>query len=184
MPIKSQSNWKRHLSKREIATCKRIKVKIVEKKETKIGVSTNEILQLMSKTRNFIGCYAENQLSGIRLSSFPSYLIVNIDSSNLPGSHWLAVLIDRKSVEIFDSSGFNIFHLSRIPCHLLSFIHRLTQSRKLKISRQLQPHKSNLCGFYAMFFVLFRQHFTFNQIVNLFTDNLYKNDRRLINIFQ
>ena len=183
MSLKSQSNWKRNLTKREIATCQKIKIQIIQKKKTKTGITTDEILQLMKRTRNFVGCYAENELSGIRISSFPSFFIVNIDSSDLPGSHWLAVLIDRKSVEIFDSSGFNIFHLPRIPCHLLSFIHRLTQTRELHVSRQLQPITSKLCGFYAMFFVLCRQHLTFDQIMHLFTHNLSKNDRRLINFF-
>ena len=182
MSTKNKSNWKRNLTRREIETCRKIKIKAIEKKKTQTGVSTDEILQLMSGTRNFLGCFAENDLSSIRLSSFPSFMIVNIDSSNLPGSHWLALVIDRKSVEVFDSLGFNLFHLPRIPCHLLSFIHRLTQSRKLLVSHKLQPNKSYLCGFYSMFFVLSRQHHSFSEITKFFTNNLTRNDRRLIKL--
>ena len=179
----NKSNWKRHFTNQELETCRKIKAKIIEKQATKTGVSTHEILQLMSHSHHFIGCFAENEVRSLVITNFPSYMIVNTDNSNLPGSHWIGILIDRQNVEIFDSSGFNLFHLRRIPCNLLSFIHRITESRHLVISHQLQAKSSTLCGFYALFFIICRQHFFFSEILSFFTDNLTKNDRRLINFF-
>ena len=181
MQEKTKSNWKRRFTKQELKTCRKIKVKIVEKQAKKIGVTTHEILRLMRDVPHFIGCYAENEVSSLVITTFPTYFIVNVDGSNLPGSHWIGLMIDRNNVEIYDSCGLNLFLLPRIPCHLLSFIHRFTQSRKLSVTRQIQPLSSKLCGFYAMFFIIFRQHFTLSHITSLFSDNLIKNDRRLIN---
>ena len=179
----NQPNWKRHFSNQELETCRKIKAKIIEKQKTKAGITTDEILQLMSQSHHFIGCFAEDEVNSLVITSFPSYMVVNTDGSNLPGSHWIGLMIGRNNVEIFDSAGFNLFHLQRIPCNLLSFIHRVSQSRNLVISHQLQPQSSSLCGFYALFFIICRQHFSFSEILSYFTDNLTKNDRRLINFF-
>ena len=181
MQEKNKSNWKRRFSKQELKTCRKIKNKVIEKQTKKIGITTHEILRLMKDIPNFIGCYAEDEVSSLSITSFPAYLIVNVDGSKLPGSHWIGLMIDRTNVEVYDSSGFNLFLLPRVPCHLLSFIHRLTQSKRLAVTRQIQPLSSNLCGFYAMFFIICRHHYSLSDILSLFSPNLTKNDRRLIN---
>ena len=181
MQEKNESNWKRRFTKQELKTCRKIKIKIVEKQTTKTGITTYEILRLMKNVPHFIGCFAEDEVSSLSITSFPAYLIINIDERKLPGSHWIGLRVDRHNVEIYDSSGFNLFLFPKIPCHLLSFIHRFTQSKQLTVTRQIQPLSSNLCGFYAMFFIICRHHYTLSEIISLFSDNLIKNDERLIN---
>ena len=179
---KSQSNWKRKLTQQEKTVCRQIKAQIKEKQKAKQGLTSDEITSTMSGVDNFIGCYAEDQLSNITFTSFPCFIIVNIDSSNLPGSHWITIRFDRKSIEVFDPAGFEIFNWSRIPCTLLNFIHKLTVSRQITLSSRLQSPKSHLCGFYCIFYVLYRNHHSLSQLSSLFTTDLSRNDRRLKNL--
>ena len=177
-----KSNWKRKLTTEEIKVCNKIKSKIIKKQKEKIGIATSEILRLMQGTPNFIGCFAEDQLD-FTLTSFPAYMIVNVDHSSLPGSHWIGLMVNRESIEVFDPLGFDIFNWSRVPCTLLSFVHHFSTHRKLIIHQRIQPDHSTLCGFYAMFFVLYRQHFSPSSLNLLFSCNLSKNDSRLIKLF-
>ena len=178
---KGQSNWKRKLTQQEKAVCRKTKTQIKEKQKTKQGLTSDEITATMAGVNHFLGCYAEDQLLNITFTSFPCFLIVNIDSSDLPGSHWITVRLDRKSIEIFDPAGFEIFNWPRIPCTLLTFIHKLTVSRQISLSTRLQSPKSHLCGFYCIFYILYRNHHTLSQLSSLFTTNLARNDRRLKN---
>ena len=82
-------------------------------------------------TPNFIGCFAQDELENLTITSFPSFLIVNIDSSESQGSHWIAIGIFTERIEIFDSLGFDIFNWTQVPCTLLTFLHRLSVSRRV-----------------------------------------------------
>ena len=181
---KSQSGWKRKLTKQEKTVCIQTKEKIFEKQKTKSGLTSDEITSLLSPVRHFAGCFAVDQVSNLSFSSFPCFIIVNIDHSFLPGSHWLAVRIDRSSVEVFDPAGFKIFNWPRVPCNLLSFLHRLTVNRTIQLTDCIQPTTSFLCGFYCIFYILHRQHSSLSTITSLFNSNLRKNDRELIKLFR
>ena len=180
--IRIRSNWKRKLTKQEKTICRQTKAKIVKKQETKNGLTSQEITILLAKISHFGGCYAEDQLD-FSVTSFPFYIVVNLDNSNQPGSHWIAVRIDRQTVEVFDPAGFQIFKWPRIPCTLLSFLHRKTVSRKLHLSPPIQHNTSTLCGFYCIFYIIMRQHYSLSKILSLFSSNLSQNDRRLLNLF-
>ena len=180
---KSQSDWKRKLTQQEKSNCTSIRKKI-KAKESQKGLTTNEIQILLRGISDFIGCYAENQITNLSITTFPAFLVVNLDSSNLPGSHWLALRVDRREVEIFDPAGFDIFKWPRIPCHLLNFIHRLTLTRTLSVYSQKQNSSSHLCGFYCMFYIICRQHYPLSFIESLFSRRLRKNDRKLEKLFK
>ena len=52
------------------------------------------------------GVYALDEIVHIKQKSFPSAYVFNLDPSYKPGSHWVAVYIDRKGrPEYFDSFG-------------------------------------------------------------------------------
>ena len=161
-----------------------IQTKITQQIKAKKGTSSATIISLLKCLPNFIGCFAENQVSHLIFKTFPCYLIVNIDSSQLPGSHWLALGVYQNRIEIFDPLGFKIFKWSSIPCELLQFLHRLVGSRKLKISKRIQSSNSNLCGFYCIFYVMMRPYFSWNMIQQQFTVNLTNNDLKLIKLLE
>ena len=149
------------------ATCKYRKMQKAIKKaqKTKTGISRLGILKHLQFTKDFIGVYAEDQLSNLSITSFPSSLIINLDPSHMRGSHWLAIRISRSSLEIFDPLGFQILTWPRIPCHLLNFLRRWSKHRKTFISPVIQSQSSVLCGFYCIAYIVCRQVFSFNEFL-------------------
>ena len=191
-----KSNWKgkidrkagrkRRTSIRSIlrTTCKYRKMQKTIKKaqKTKTGISRLGILKHLQFTKDFIGVYAEDQVSHLSITTFPSFLVINLDPSHMRGSHWLAIRISRSSLEIFDPLGFQILSWPRIPCHLLNFLRRWSNHRKTFISPVIQSQSSVLCGFYCIAYIVCRQVFSFNEFLKMFkTPEL--NDFLLINIF-
>ena len=55
------------------------------------GLTTSQITKWLNCAPNFIGCFAEDELQNVTITSFPSFLIVNVDSTSMPGSHWIAI---------------------------------------------------------------------------------------------
>ena len=178
----TKSNWKRKLTKQEKANSRQTR-KAIEKEKNQKGLTTDSISRLLSGTRYFIGVYAEDELKNLIITSFPSFLICNIDLSSQPGSHWIALGIFRNTIEIFDSSGFKIFLWSRVPCHLLNFIHKLSLTRQILVSKRLQSKKSTLCGFYCIFYILARNCITLNQLQSFFSAKLVRNDLVIKHLF-
>ena len=180
---RSTTNWKRKLTKQEKNNCFKAYKKIKESKEAAKGVTSTQITSILSSTRYFIGVYAQDQVSSITISAYPSYLIVNLDSRKLPGSHWIAVGVFANKLEIFDPLGFDIFTWPHIPCELLSFLLKFSVGRSVKVSKQIQSSKSVLCGFFCIFYVLCRNVHRLSQLQKLFSNKLYKNDKKLIQLF-
>ena len=181
---KYDRGWK--LAKQAARNCNQsfeTKIKQASKKE--IEVTSEFITHSLKCSPNFIGCYAEDQLENLSLTSFPCFLIVNIDSSNMPGSHWIAIGIFSERVEIFDSLGFDIFNWSHVPCSLLNFLHNMSRSRRVFVSPRLQPDNSNMCGFYCMYYIIRRAFTPFIHLTDHFDlSNLTTNDSKLLNFFQ
>ena len=81
-------------------------------------------------------------------------VVVNLDDSNNPGSHWIALLFDllHKSVELFDSLGLHCVY----PPKIASIIN-LCNQRKFQLTTnkcvRFQSLTTNCCGHYcALFF--------------------------------
>ena len=159
---------------------KEIKEKIKSKKE----VSGYEIEKFLNECPHFIGCYADDQCKSISIQSFPAFIIFNLDNSAQPGSHWLALRIDRTSVEVFDPLGFDISLWPRTPIFLFDYLRRLSLHRKLLFNRQIQNSNSVLCGFYCIFYIIMRQTCSLSKIESKFSKRVYKNDSILLYLFQ
>ena len=162
---------------------KNIKKEIKKTQKEKKGLTNHEITKMLKCSSRFIGCFSEDEVNSIKFQTFPVFLIVNIDQSNMPGSHWIALGIFNEKIEIFDSLGPDLFNWSRIPCQLLKLLHRLSITRKIIVSQRIQSDSSTFCGFYAVFYTLFRPFYSFNFLKKLFTKNLSANDKILLKIF-
>ena len=148
------------------------------------GLMSQQIVSFLNCSPNFLGCFSEDQVTFISIRSFPVFFMVNVDSSEFIGSHWIAIFLTSTTIEIFDPLGFK-FHLwPRVPCKLLSFINLYASNRNLLVSKSIQSSSSILCGFYCIFFILSRQFFSFDSVQSFFSSKLYKNDTRLINLFK
>ena len=140
------------------------------------------LLKKLKSTPNFIGVYAEDQLQTLAITTFPSFLIINLDPSHMQGSHWLALRISRTSLEIFDSLGFQILSWPRIPCNLLKFLRRWSSHRETFISPVIQSQNSVLCGFFCLAFIFCRQIISFKKFLKIFKAP-ERNDRLLKKLF-
>ena len=175
---KTGSNRKWKLAQQASTTCRQgIKVAIKKAKKENKGVNSKFLESTLNCYPSFIGCYAEDELTNLRFTT-PCFLIVNVDLSNMKGSHWLALGIFEDTIEIFDPLGFEIFNWSRIPSHLLNFLHRLSVTRSVLLGKKVQPNTSTLCGFYCLYYFFLRKYFSFKQI-----QNYEINDKILINFF-
>ena len=175
--------WK--LGKQAARRCSQnFKTKIKEKTKK---ISAKFITKSLKCSPYFIGCYAENQLKTLTVNQFPCFMIVNVDSSEMNGSHWLAIGIFKNTIEIFDPLGFTIFNWVRVPCDLLDFLHRMSISREVKVSPRIQSNSSTYCGFYCIFYIILRRFTVLRNIVSRFStifSKMMQNDNVLIKFFQ
>ena len=177
-------NWE--LAKQAANHCNKTfakEIKSVQKE--KKGLNSDFITSSLNCAPNFIGCFAENELKNLTITSFPSFLIANIDSSEMKGSHWIAIGVFNEKIEIFDPLGFDIFNWSQVPCDLLDFLHRLSVTRRVETAPRLQSDSSYLCGFYSMFYVIVRKFLSFEHLLKCFcTKFLSRNDQILYEFFK
>ena len=158
-----------------------------ETQATQKGLTAHELNNILNCLPNYIGCFAENQFSNIIINHFPAFIIANVDSYHMKGSHWLAIGVFKNSIEIFDPLGFTIFNWSRVPCSLLDFLHRMSVTRRVQVSPRVQPSNSHLCGFYCIFYLILRSFVSMRTINSFFFvlhSKLYKNDSILYKFFK
>ena len=182
-PTRYDRVWK--LGQQTARRCSKNFAREIEKAKT--GITSQFITQSLKCLPNFIGCFAENQLSSLVITQYPTFLVVNVDSYQMKGSHWLAIGIFETSIEIFDPLGFTIFNWTRVPCGMLGFLHRMSVTRKVKVSQRIQPSHSHLCGFYCIFYLVLRSHSSFRTIQSFFThfdSKLSRNDTLLYKFFK
>ena len=148
--------------------------KIVKNKE---GVTTSFLKQSLKHLPNFIGVFSIDQLFHLRLDEY-ACLIVNLDFSTQPGSHWVAIKFTPRKCFIIDSLGGALY--SRELSH---FIATHAHVRQIIRTPLLQEPTSNLCGFYCLFFLLFLQFTSFSSLCRLFSSNLSVNDNKLLDFF-
>ena len=150
---------------------------IFKKVKTKKAVKCSDILYTLSTSPHFIGCFSQDDLVKLDLC-YPCFLMVNIDSNGEKGSHWLALRLENKRLEIFDPLGFQIFKWKSVPCSLLKFLHDHSMN-KLLISPRIQSSKTSICALYCIFFIYYRNFYSFTFLCSLFSKNLDKNQKRL-----
>ena len=176
--------WKFAKQEKNLCRYNRIEKEIKKAFETKTGLSSTIITKALSCTPHFIGCFAENEVEKLVFGSLPCFMIVNLDSSYMKGSHWISIGIFSDKIEIFDSLGFDLLNWPRIPMRLLRFLRKLAIVKPVYVSKRLQSDNSTLCGLYAIFYVRYRQKFSFPYLQQLFTLNFPLNDKFLIKLFK
>ena len=176
--------WKRKrklASKTSFNCSQQTKIKI--KKAKALGpLDEKTIESILSCQNSFVGCFASDELSHHIFKS-PCFMIVNLDKRNMPGSHWIAIGLFTNKLEIFDPLGFDIFAWPTLPCDLLYFLHKYSFSRRVLLSKRIQPNNSELCGLYCIYYVLSRQNHSFQNLQSLFSSNISLNDSILLNHF-
>ena len=155
---------------------------IKEAKKQKQGLSNKKIEKILNCCKSFIGCFACDQLENLALNHFPCTLVVNTDTLNQPGSHWLVIRISKTKIEMFDSLG--LIYENKLPLPILVFIQRFAVSRSFKFNKRVQPDSSVLCGFYSLFYIFLRRFCSFRKIQLMFCDDFVKNDHLVTKFFR
>lgn len=112
--------------------------------------STSEDLMKFSKkllNRTFKGVFSIDKLPKVKLGQNVMF-IVNTDSSNLPGMHWIAVIIRNGNGYIFDPLG------QFVPLKLSSWM-TYTCYKWSTNTRHIQTFLSQLCGYFCIYFLFF-----------------------------
>lgn len=105
------------------------------------------------------------------LPSNPRLLVCNTDPSHKPGSHWIAIYVDKNGRgEYFDSFG------RRPDGAIKDYMNRHCNVWTCT-ERQLQSVISSFCGFYCCFYCMYRSRgVDLHRIVSLFTRDTGFND--------
>ena len=157
--------------------------KAKEIKAKQKGLTDCDLNSFLTCAPHFIGCYSDDEIAKLVLKP-PCFLIVNLDKSTQPGTHWLALGIFPNVIEVFDPLGFDIFSWPTLPHGLLSFLHKISFRKKVKVIPKLQSKKSTLCGLFCVFYIMLRSKFSLSSILAYFSSALVSNDRILIRFFR
>lgn len=100
---------------------------------------------MLSDMPGFRGVHASDEVPIIQPRRKPQCFVMNIDPSDMAGSHWVALCVAKLSnkavIELFDSYGSSLTGLNLPP----RWMFRQNKHR-------LQDYSSDVCGHYSIFF--------------------------------
>ena len=119
-----------------------------------MAMNTQQIYSMLMSDpyarRVFRGVYPRNKLPAY--VTYPSIFIINTDTSDKPGLHWVAVSFNSFGYgEYFDSFGIPPLH-----SEILNFVQRHSFHPYRYNSRFLQDMTSSTCGLYVIYYVLLK----------------------------
>lgn len=133
-----------------------------EKQIRKNGLYSDQIAEMMKDYNGFIGVVAADEVGDLANDSL-NYdrfgFVMNKDTSDGQGSHWVACFcdLDDASLEYYDSFAEEPEDLFLEQIKKLLDKHDLDYYLKMKINRiKNQRENSSLCGFHAMRFLIDR----------------------------
>ena len=141
-------------------------------------MDSNEIEAILRKNKQFLGCFAWDQLPPFP-SSLPKSLIINTAKSDTRGEHWVAIVLQKKQCFYFDSFGLPI-----INDYILEFI-RDAYNKVTYTDNCIQSANSDMCGKFCIAFIKYvHSKSSYNTFIEQFDfENLYKNDEIVENIY-
>ena len=132
-----------------------------------------EIFYELKDEHCFKGVYSLDEIKNLKIQQRPFSIVINLDYSDEPGSHWVALFVDEKNIAIyFDSFGFPNFNE-----YFLNFL-KINKINTVYCNRfHLQANYSKTCGAYCILFIkMCCNGFSFNEFIKLFSNNKEKND--------
>ena len=174
---KRKTNSKEKKSNKSGCYLKQEYEKIKTKKE---GLETQFFNKFFKDFTGFLGTYSQDQLMDLQINLFPVSLIVNLDLSTKPGSHWIALNMTDNIIEIYDSLGFQSANWGSHPKFLFKFLRKYKRTHRFISTPRLQGEQSFLCGFYCVFFLCYRKTYSFKSCISVFSTNLTTNDQILL----
>ena len=90
----------------------------------KDGMSNLEIENYLKSIPNFLGVIFDDCLNQID-PQFNGFVIVNLDHSHGPGTHWIALGIFKDTIEFFDPLGCDFLNWPNLPVGLLHYLFKV-----------------------------------------------------------
>ena len=115
-----------------------------------------------------MGCFSKDQ---IKLIENNKSIIMNLQDSNQPGSHWIALKRVNNTIFVFDS-----FEIGYIPVGIFKVFKNLKIMTNIY---RIQDVSSNLCGMFCVLFILYdiKSENDFIKFLTLFnTNDFLKNE--------
>ena len=139
-------------------------------------LNTSDIKRFLRNRKDFLGVFAIDKLP-IVLAPKPSGLVINLDESFKPGSHWVAVYLPKNGpAHYFDPFG------APPPHNIAMFLDRNSKTGWTFNASKFQGELSYLCGYYCVMFIKFAPNFElFYQKLN--SCNYDKNDFNVLKFF-
>ena len=109
-----------------------------------------------------MGCFSKDQ---IKLIENNKSMIINLQDSNQPGSHWIALKRVNNTIFVFDSFG-----IGYIPMDIF----KIYKNYKIITNiYRIQDIPSNLCGMFCILFILYdiKSKNNFINFLTLFNSN-------------
>jgi len=148
-----------------------------------VGLSTDEIDDLLSKQVKFKGTFPCDKIPVFKDSEYS--IIINVDNSTLPGSHWTALVIRGNNAYYFDSFG-RLYDNASFPTEYTVSLQRLCLGKKVLFQdKVLQGFHSNTCGEYCIYLIKqLEKHIKFSEIFRDFKLNLKFNDLKIMKLYK
>ena len=142
-------------------------------------MNTLELLGLVEKSLHknvySLGVLACDELPISEIRRLPTVLIVNTAPSSHSGLHWLAIYITEDRDGFFFDSFGNEPRYGGFPQIIHMFLSR--NCKKLTYSvRQVQDLNATTCGEHCIFFLAKIQKYSYERVLNMYSNNLYCND--------
>ena len=147
------------------------------------GLYTDEIDDFLVDIASFKGAFPCDQIPVFSDNEYS--IIINVDNSNLRGSHWTALTIRGNRGYYFDSFG-RLYDNASFPIDYIESLSKLCRSKKMVFQNKvLQSFHSNTCGEYCIYFIKkLEDRVNFSDIFHDFTENLNSNDIKIMNLFK
>ena len=117
---------------------------------------------LLKDYKNFIGCFSKDQ---IKLIENNKSMIIHLQNSYEPGSHWIASKRDNNTIFVFDSFGTGYLPIG---------IFKIYKNFKIITNiYRMQDITSNLCVMFSILFILYniKNKNDFIKFLTLFDSN-------------
>ena len=129
-----------------------------------------EMTYILRECPGFLGVFSQDRSFFYKL---PGCLVANLDKTNQPGSHWVAIYVREDRTGVY----FDPFGPDHPPKHLSNLL-----DNNLDVCEQnnypIQGLLSNTCGYYAaMCLYCLSYGIEFQSFLNCFTDNSEFNDK-------
>lgn len=132
-----------------------------------------ELIPYLNHCENYVAILSADEIVKHRLLNSGEYIIVNTNNSRDSGGigHWIVI----GKGEWFDSAGLR-------PENYHSFFQEflLSMGSYFINTKRIQHPSSTTCGLFCIMFITLRQEEkSYQHIINLFSDNLHKNEKRI-----